>query len=105
MEDDFVDEDKIEFDPHECSIEKGEWVFNASAKPFYTDESCPYLDQQIQCLRNERPDREYLYWQWQLDGCILPRLSYCIRVSFSNKKLREAHGGALLLQVRCCGSP
>ncbi|XP_020705550.2 protein trichome birefringence-like 3 [Dendrobium catenatum] len=74
-EDDFIDEDKINFDPNDCRIEEGNWVFNASAKPFYTDESCPYLDNQVACLKNGRKDSEYLYWEWKPDDCILPRFN------------------------------
>ncbi|PKA66906.1 hypothetical protein AXF42_Ash003563 [Apostasia shenzhenica] len=74
-DDNSIDEDKLSFDPLECSIEKGKWVFNKSKKPFYTDESCPYVDTQVACSRNGRPDSDYLHWEWQLDGCILPRFN------------------------------
>ncbi|KAG0487953.1 hypothetical protein HPP92_006764 [Vanilla planifolia] len=107
VEDDFVDEDKIEFDSHVCSIENGEWVFNASAKPFYTDESCSYLDEQIRCLRNGRPDKEYLYWQWQLDGCMMPRFNATVlleklrgkRLMFTGDSLQREQWQSLVCMV------
>ncbi|KAJ0979365.1 hypothetical protein J5N97_014839 [Dioscorea zingiberensis] len=73
--DDIIDEDKIAFNPSECRIMDGKWVFNSSVEPIYTDETCPYMDKQVACQRNGRLDRDYLYWEWQLDNCILPRFN------------------------------
>ncbi|KAH7677899.1 PC-Esterase protein [Dioscorea alata] len=89
--DDIIDEDKIEFDPNECRIMDGEWVFNRSVEPLYTDETCPYLDRDVACQRNGRIDRDYLYWQWQLDDCILPR--------FDPEKVLEKLRGKRLMFV------
>ncbi|RVW32521.1 Protein trichome birefringence-like 3 [Vitis vinifera] len=63
------------FDPEECSIVNGKWVFNSSVKPLYTDRSCPYLDRQVSCAKNGRPDSAYRHWEWQLDDCELPRFN------------------------------
>ncbi|ONK62686.1 uncharacterized protein A4U43_C07F6910 [Asparagus officinalis] len=73
LSDDTIDEDKIDFDPNECSVTKGMWVFNSSIEPPYTDETCPYVDTQMSCAKNGRPDSDYLHWEWQLDDCNLPR--------------------------------
>lgn len=89
--DDIIDEDRIEFDPNECRIMDGEWVFNSSVEPLYTDETCPYLDRDVACQRNGRIDRDYLYWQWQLDDCILPR--------FDPEKVLEKLRGKRLMFV------
>lgn len=74
MEDDdsFVD-DRFDFDPEECNVANGKWVFNRSLRPLYTDTSCPYLDRQVSCSKNGRNDSNYLQWQWQPDDCTLPR--------------------------------
>lgn len=75
FDDDFIDEDNTYIDSRQsCRVEKGEWVPNGSAELLYTDESCPYLDKQIACLKNERPDSDYLNWEWKLDDCVLQRL-------------------------------
>jgi len=74
LNDDTIDEDKIDFNPNECSVTEGRWVFNRSAEPLYTDKTCPYVETQIACSRNGRPDSDYLYWEWVLDNCNLPRL-------------------------------
>ncbi|XP_043724107.1 protein trichome birefringence-like 3 isoform X1 [Telopea speciosissima] len=68
-----VDGDKEEFDPNNCRIFKGKWVFNTSIEPLYSDTTCPYLDRQVSCVKNGRPDSDYRYWEWQPDDCILPR--------------------------------
>ncbi|CAI9097261.1 OLC1v1033646C2 [Oldenlandia corymbosa var. corymbosa] len=72
---DYGADDRFEFDPEECSITNGKWVFNRSIKPLYTDSSCPYLDRQVSCVKNGRNDSDYLYWHWQLDDCMLPRFN------------------------------
>ncbi|KAF8402628.1 hypothetical protein HHK36_010717 [Tetracentron sinense] len=71
--DDLEADEKTEFDPRRCSIYKGKWVFNSSAKPLYSDRTCPYLDKQVSCVKNGRPDSDYRHWEWQPDDCTLPR--------------------------------
>ncbi|KAM1576495.1 hypothetical protein ACFX13_033694 [Malus domestica] len=70
---DSILDDRFAFNPEECSVENGEWVFNRSIKPLYSDRSCPYLDRQVSCVKNGRPDSGYRYWQWQIEDCTLPR--------------------------------
>lgn len=69
----FEMDDRFEFDPEECSVNTGKWVFNKSLKPFYTDSSCPYLDRQVSCVKNGRRDSDYQRWEWLPDDCTLPR--------------------------------
>ena len=71
----YAADDRFEFDPKECNVAEGKWVFNRSYKPLYTDRSCPYLDRQVSCVKNGREDSDYRKWEWQLDDCILPRLN------------------------------
>ncbi|WOL08498.1 protein trichome birefringence-like 3 isoform X1 [Canna indica] len=71
-----VEEDKVELvNGGECSVSEGRWVFNSSREIPYSDRSCPYLDKQVACLRNGRPDDNYLYWEWELDDCTLPKFN------------------------------
>lgn len=67
-------DDRFEFDPEECNVANGKWVFNRSIKPFYSDRSCPYLDRQVSCVKNGRLDSDYRHWEWQPEDCTLPRL-------------------------------
>ncbi|KMT12353.1 hypothetical protein BVRB_5g102880 [Beta vulgaris subsp. vulgaris] len=71
--DEMKEEDKLEYDADICDITEGKWVFNRSIKPLYSDRICPYLDRQVSCVKNGRPDSDYRYWQWQPDECLLPR--------------------------------
>jgi PMR5 N terminal Domain len=73
------EEHKVMFDPKRCSVTDGKWVFNESKYLPYDDTTCPYIDKQVSCARNGRPDKEYLYWEWKLDNCTLPRLISCIK--------------------------
>ncbi|GMH30027.1 hypothetical protein Nepgr_031870 [Nepenthes gracilis] len=87
---DEVEEDnKLEFDPDICDITDGKWIFNTSTEPFYTDSSCPYLDKQVSCIKNGRPDSDYLHWEWQPDDCTLPRFN-------SKQALRKLRGKRLM---------
>ncbi|KAL8504783.1 hypothetical protein ACS0TY_016100 [Phlomoides rotata] len=69
----YVADDRFEFDPEECSLNNGKWVFNRTIKPFYTDRTCPYLDRQVSCVKNGKRDLDYQHWEWEPDDCILPR--------------------------------
>ncbi|CAN6470398.1 unnamed protein product [Victoria cruziana] len=62
----------------ECSVVEGNWVFNRSVESLYSDRSCPYLDKQVECEKNGRPDTNYKYWQWQPDNCDLPRFDAAV---------------------------
>lgn len=67
-------DDRFDFDPEECNVVNGKWVFNSSIKPLYSDRTCPYLDMQVSCVKNGRPDSDYRHWEWQPEDCTLPRL-------------------------------
>lgn len=71
----FQMDDRFEFDPEECTVNTGKWMFNKTLKPLYTDRSCPYLDRQVSCVKNGRRDSDYRRWEWQPDDCTLPRFN------------------------------
>ncbi|KAJ0978269.1 hypothetical protein J5N97_013753 [Dioscorea zingiberensis] len=73
--DEFIDEDKNAFNPSNCKMMDGKWVFNSSMEPLYTDKTCPYIERQIACQTNGRKDGDYRHWEWQLDDCTLPRFN------------------------------
>ncbi|XP_052148195.1 probable xylan O-acetyltransferase 8 isoform X2 [Oryza glaberrima] len=64
---------KMAFNGTRCSVTDGYWAYDRSKKLPYTDQTCPYVDRQDSCQRNGRPDSDYLYWDWHLDDCLLPR--------------------------------
>ncbi|XP_070043799.1 protein trichome birefringence-like 3 isoform X4 [Nicotiana tomentosiformis] len=66
-------DESLDFDPDECSVTHGKWVFNTSIKPLYSDMTCPFIDKQYSCIKNGRNDSDYRYWEWQPDDCMLPR--------------------------------
>ncbi|KAL9676648.1 hypothetical protein QQ045_004864 [Rhodiola kirilowii] len=55
-----------------CDLFKGKWVWDNITRPQYKEEECPYIDSQLSCLANGRPDNSYQFWRWQPDGCDLP---------------------------------
>lgn len=55
----------------QCDLFTGDWVLNPSG-PSYTNESCPLIEGHQNCMRNGRPDLDYLYWRWNPHECQLP---------------------------------
>ncbi|XP_051113854.1 protein trichome birefringence-like 3 [Andrographis paniculata] len=84
-------DDRFLFDPEECTLDQGKWVFNGSMKPPYTDRTCPYLDRQVSCVKNGKVDLEYQKWEWRPDDCMLPR--------FDPKKALQSIQGKRLMFV------
>ncbi|OMO85034.1 hypothetical protein CCACVL1_10470 [Corchorus capsularis] len=75
LENSEIIDDRFDFDPEECNIAKGKWVYNSSIKPLYTDTTCPYIDRQFSCGKNGRLDSDYVHWEWQPEDCNLPRFN------------------------------
>ncbi|XP_039009058.1 protein trichome birefringence-like 3 [Hibiscus syriacus] len=77
-------DDRFEFEPDECDITRGKWVFNLSIKPLYTDTSCPYVERQFSCEKNGQLEFDYRHWEWRPDDCYLPKFDAEVAL----KKLR-----------------
>ncbi|XP_057450628.1 protein trichome birefringence [Lotus japonicus] len=57
-----------------CDFFHGEWVRDESY-PLYEPGSCSMIiDEQFNCIRNGRPDKDYQKYKWQPKDCKLPRL-------------------------------
>lgn len=67
------DDNNIYEDIEDCNVFEGKWVWDNLTRPFYTEQSCPYLVKQVTCQRNGRPDDFYQFWRWQPNDCNLPR--------------------------------
>uniref|UniRef100_A0A0A9HL77 Uncharacterized protein n=1 Tax=Arundo donax TaxID=35708 RepID=A0A0A9HL77_ARUDO len=59
--------------PKGCDIFRaGEWVPDDDA-PYYTNRSCPLIQEHQNCIKYGRPDLGFLRWRWRPAGCELPR--------------------------------
>ncbi|KAL0324223.1 UNVERIFIED_CONTAM: protein trichome birefringence-like 25 [Sesamum calycinum] len=55
-----------------CNPFIGDWV-PYEGEPLYTNVSCSIIEDHQNCMKNGRPDIDYLYWRWNPRGCELPR--------------------------------
>lgn len=59
---------------NDCDFYLGNWVVDDSYYPLYDPSiNCSFISQGFDCLRNGRPDQEYLKYRWKPSGCDLPR--------------------------------
>ncbi|CAA0816618.1 Protein trichome birefringence-like 25 [Striga hermonthica] len=56
-----------------CNLFLGEWVPDFGG-PAYTNATCRTIEPPQNCLRNGRPDSDYVYWRWKPKDCDLPKL-------------------------------
>uniref|UniRef100_A0ACD5TA35 Uncharacterized protein n=1 Tax=Avena sativa TaxID=4498 RepID=A0ACD5TA35_AVESA len=61
-----------EDEEEECDVFSGSWVRDEEAHPLYREEDCPYIQPQLTCQAQGRPDRGYQSWRWQPHDCTLP---------------------------------
>lgn len=57
-----------------CDLLTGDWIPNP-AGPAYTNETCDLIESPQNCMKNGRPDSEYLYWRWRPRNCELPQFN------------------------------
>ncbi|KFK42531.1 hypothetical protein AALP_AA1G006400 [Arabis alpina] len=57
-----------------CDIFTGNWIPDASG-PVYTNVTCRHIQDHQNCLKNGRPDVNYLLWKWKPRDCDLPRFN------------------------------
>ncbi|MCO5611947.1 hypothetical protein L7F22_066207 [Adiantum nelumboides] len=54
-----------------CNIWKGKWIRHRTP-PAYTNITCKFIQGHQDCLKNGRPDLQYLHWRWKPHDCELP---------------------------------
>ena len=55
-----------------CDLTRGQWVPDDEA-PYYTNLTCPFIDDLQNCMKFGKPSLEFMRWRWRPDGCDLPR--------------------------------
>ncbi|EPS71517.1 hypothetical protein M569_03240, partial [Genlisea aurea] len=72
-----------------CDLFTGEWIEDFKG-PRYTNETCSTIESPQNCIRNGRPDSNFLYWRWKPDGCDLPKFD-------ANEFMRRMRGKSMAL--------
>ncbi|KAI3943160.1 hypothetical protein MKW92_021427 [Papaver armeniacum] len=57
-----------------CDLSIGEWIPDPTG-PMYNNESCSFITEDQNCMKNGRPDLGFLYWRWKPRDCELPRFN------------------------------
>ncbi|KAL2455154.1 FAD binding 3 domain-containing protein [Abeliophyllum distichum] len=55
-----------------CNVFVGNWVQDPTS-PFYTNATCSIIEDHQNCIRNGRPDTDYIYWRWKPRDYNLPK--------------------------------
>ncbi|KAJ1280851.1 hypothetical protein BS78_04G263800 [Paspalum vaginatum] len=56
-----------------CDLTRGQWVPDDDHAPYYTNLTCPFIDDLQNCMKFGKPSLDFMRWRWQPDGCDLPR--------------------------------
>ncbi|MCO5557373.1 hypothetical protein L7F22_010936 [Adiantum nelumboides] len=78
-----------------CDLSQGEWVPNTGSLP-YTSDTCQYIQRSRQnCVRNGRPDSDYLHWKWKPSECELPPFNSAYFLDLMREKKLALIGDSL----------
>ncbi|KAI5396427.1 hypothetical protein KIW84_062587 [Lathyrus oleraceus] len=63
-----------------CDFFVGQWVKDDQYYPLYQPGSCNLIDEQFDCINNERPNKDFQKLKWRPNGCSLPRLENFVQI-------------------------
>ncbi|KAK6141080.1 hypothetical protein DH2020_025175 [Rehmannia glutinosa] len=55
-----------------CNLFIGDWIPDPNG-PRYTNSTCQTIESPQNCMKNGRPDFDYVYWRWKPRDCNLPK--------------------------------
>ncbi|XP_009397088.3 protein trichome birefringence-like 34 [Musa acuminata AAA Group] len=58
-----------------CDLFSGQWVYDNTTYPLYSESGCKFMSDQSACEKFGRRDLKYQNWRWQPHGCNLPRFN------------------------------
>ncbi|CAN6198015.1 unnamed protein product [Urochloa humidicola] len=51
-----------------CDLTRGRWVRDPTARPYYTNATCAFIEGYQNCMKHGRPSLEFLQWRWRSAG-------------------------------------
>lgn len=78
-----------------CDLFKGEWIPDHSG-PYYTNSTCFSIEGHQNCMKNGRPDAEYLSWRWNPRDCDLPKFDAVKFLGFMRDKSMAFIGDSIM---------
>ncbi|CAM0944403.1 unnamed protein product [Alopecurus aequalis] len=96
-----------------CDLTRGEWVPDAAEVPYYSNLTCPFIDDHQNCMKFGKPSLEFVHWRWKPDSCELPRFQaakflHAMRgksIAFVGDSLARNHFKSLLCILSTAARP
>lgn len=79
-----------------CDLFKGEWIRDANVSSYYTNSSCFSIEGHQNCMKNGRPDTDYLSWRWNPTDCDLPKFDAFKFLRFMSAKSMAFIGDSIM---------
>lgn len=93
---DYYDERTVQPSSSVCDLFRGEWIRDANVSPYYTNRSCFSIEGHQNCMKNGRPDTDYLSWRWNPTDCDLPKFDAFKFLRFMSAKSMAFIGDSIM---------
>ncbi|KAL0373782.1 UNVERIFIED_CONTAM: protein trichome birefringence-like 25 [Sesamum radiatum] len=90
-----LDDNAPENVTEKCNLFLGDWVPEPNG-PMYTNNTCQTIEAPQNCMKNGRPDSDYVYWRWKPRDCDLPKFDPNKFLNIMRKKSMAFIGDSIM---------